>query len=153
MANLESKILARELGKLGGLPSRWIAYLLPNVSFKTSIEISAPFTKVRATVVSLISRAGRTDPDLPELSIITGSGYMNLNPTIVTFAVTPTDSGASVSIHAVAKEGLIRQKSAKKVVERMINLLLKRKYISNNLTHPSSGTPNGAPLIQTLGLK
>ncbi|MDO8962077.1 MAG: hypothetical protein Q7V02_08245 [Methylophilus sp.] len=144
MANLESKILARELGRLGGFASSWVAHLLPNVSFKTSIEITAPVAKVRSTVASLV-RAGRTDPDLPELSIITGSGYMNLNPTIVTFSVTPTDSGTCVSIHAVAKEGLIRQKSAKKVVERMINLLLKRKYISNNLTYHSSGTPNGAP--------
>jgi hypothetical protein len=126
MSDLESKILARELGKLGGFGAKWAARFLPTVPFEATIEVSAVPANVRATVMSLLSELGHTDPSLPELSVITSSGNMNLNPTIITFAIAPSDSGARVSIRAVAKEGIVKQESAKKAVERLTDLLQKR---------------------------
>jgi hypothetical protein len=126
MSDLESKILARELGKRGGLVAKWVARFLPSVPFETAVEVTASPSNVRATVMSLLSEIGHTDPSLPELSAITGSGHMNLNPTIVTFAIDPTDCGARVLIRAVAKEGMVKQESAKKAAERITDLLQKQ---------------------------
>ena len=39
MVDLESKILSRELGRLGGFGARWAARRLPNVPFETQFEI------------------------------------------------------------------------------------------------------------------
>jgi hypothetical protein len=63
---------------------------------------------------------------LPELSVITGSGSANLNPTIVVIAAEACPTGSRVSVHAVAKEGLIKQLSARKAVERVGELLKAR---------------------------
>jgi len=126
MADLEAKILARELGKLGGFGARWAARFLPTVPFEAAIEVAASPADVTATVKSLLNELGHTDPSLPELSVVTGSGSLNLNPTIVSFTIAQTTSGTRVSIMAVAKEGLIRQDSAKKAVARVTELLQER---------------------------
>jgi len=126
MSDLESKILARELGNLGGFGAKWAARFLPTVAFETTVEVPAPPATVKATLISLLSEVGHTDPSLPELSVITGSGHLNLNPTIVTFVIAPTNSGARVSVRAVAKEGMVKQESAKKAAERVTDLLQKR---------------------------
>jgi hypothetical protein len=126
MSDIESKILARELGKLGGIGAKWVARFLPNVPFATTIDLPVRAAEVHALGLSVLHEIGRTDPDLPELSVICGSGRLNLNPTIVSLAIVPVHSGARVSVRAVAKEGLSKQDSARKAVEEVKQLLQRR---------------------------
>jgi hypothetical protein len=125
-SELESRILTRELGNLSGFGAKWAAHLLPTVPFETSIEVVASPEDARATAASVLTEVGRSDPDMLDLSAIIGSGYLNLNPTIVTLFITPIESGSRISIRAVAKECLVRQESAKKAAERVAGLLKTR---------------------------
>ncbi len=43
MSDIESKILVRELGKLGGIGAKWAARLLPSVPFESIFELPLPF--------------------------------------------------------------------------------------------------------------
>jgi len=127
MSDVESKILARELGKFGGIGVKWVARFLPSVPFETALDLPASPADVHAAGLSVLREIGRADPDLPELSAICGSGRWNLNPTIVSLTVVPRDGGAHVSVRAIAKEGLSKQDSARKAVER-VRELLQRRY-------------------------
>ncbi len=127
MADLESKILIREIGKLGGVGARWVAQFLPTVHYEATLNIAAPLADVRAAILFILKEIGRQSPELPEFSVIYGSGHLNLNPTIVSAAVTPLDSGARVLLRAAAKEGLVRQDSAK----------IERGYSEQNMSKSS----------------
>ena len=130
MADLESKILARELGRLGGFGARWVAELLPSVPFETHLELDESPIVAATVVEKLLSRVGRCIPELTSdgsaglFSGVVGSGHLNLNPTIVRIQLKPLESRTSVFIRAVAKEGLIKQHSARSAVERIRAALL-----------------------------
>jgi len=98
MADIESKILARELGKLGGAGAKRVARFLPSVPCETALDVPASPADVQATGLSVLREIGRADPELPELSVICGSGRLNLNPTIVSLTIVPRDGGARVSV-------------------------------------------------------
>src|SRR5204863_8715038 len=131
MSDVASKILVTELGKLGGIGARIAARFLPDVPHEHVFDVAAPPEDVRATVASILNAIGATRPELPDNSVVCGSGRLNLNPTIVSVTVTPSSSGASVRVHAVAKEGLSKQDSAKKAVERITQLLSERTGLTN----------------------
>jgi len=119
-------ILIRELGKLGGFGARLAARFLPTVPYETTFDLAAPPDEVHNTLASLLNEIGHASSDLPELSVICGSGHLNLNPTILSASIIPLDSGSRVTIRAVAKEGLVKQQSAKKAVERVNHLIKER---------------------------
>ena len=120
MADVETKILSRELGKLGGFGARWSAKLLPSVAHE--VELTFPSGEHIATAVaSSLATLGKPIPELPSVPAagifyaLVGSGHLNLNPTILRVRV----EGQSVAIRAVAKEGAIKQHSARLAVERI----------------------------------
>jgi len=96
-------------------------------SFRGDARSSRLVTRCSRSGLSVLREIGRTDPDLPELSVVSGSGCLNLNPTIVSLAILPLDSGVRVSVRAIAKEGLLKQDSARKAVEK-VKELLQRRY-------------------------
>jgi|SRR5579872_2959262 len=126
MDELRSRILAEHLGKLGGKASQFAARFLPDVPYESCVDFTASPDDVRETATALLAEIGCQSPDLPDLSVICGSGHSNMNPTIVSITITPLESGCRALIHAVAKEGLVKQASAKKAVERVKELLVKR---------------------------
>lgn len=123
MADIESKILVRELGKLGGFGARLAARFLPNVVHEIAYDVSAPKEEVQTVTFSLLRELGSEVPELPGLTVVFGSGQMNLNPTIVSVEIAASGTGARVSIRGVAKEGAVKQNSARKAVERVAELL------------------------------
>ena len=139
MEDLFSKVLAQELRRLGGNASKFVARFLPNVPHEDSIEVSASPDEVRSVLAALLDEIGRRNALLPESFVVCGSGHANLNPTIVSAAVAPLGSGSRVSIRAVAKEGLIKQDSARKAVEKVSELL--RRRLSS-----ASGSGMGVPV-------
>ena len=61
------------------------------------------------------------DPDVPEAAVVMGSGFLNLNPTLVRCRW--SDHGGeetTIVLSAFAKEGLIKQKSAHKALLRVL---------------------------------
>ncbi len=123
MADIESKILVRELGKLGGFGARLAARFLPNVAHEMACDVAAPKEEVQRTTCALLRELGREVPELPDFAVVFGSGQMNLNPTIVSAVIATSGSGARVSFRGVAKEGAVKQDSARKAVERVVELL------------------------------
>jgi hypothetical protein len=66
-----------------------------------------------------------TSASVPTLAAVIGSGFMNMNPAVVTVEVVPTsDDLSKVSIRGVAKEGLIKQRAGEKAARRIGDLLL-----------------------------
>jgi len=130
VADLDSKILARELGRLGGFGARWTAKLLPSVPFEMHIELEESPLVTATIVESLLTKIGRSIPELTSdasaglFSAVVGSGYLNLNPTIVRIQLRSLESRTSIFIRAVAKEGAIKQHSARSAVERIKAALL-----------------------------
>jgi len=48
MSDAESRILARELGKLGGAGAKWVARFLPSVPFEATLDLPASSPDVHA---------------------------------------------------------------------------------------------------------
>jgi hypothetical protein len=126
MGDIASKILASELGKLGGFGARIAARFLPDVPHEEVFDVATSVEDTRAVIAPLLAEFGTRRATLPDNSIVCGSGRLNLNPTILSITVTPSGTGASVHVHAVAKEGAMKQDSAKKAVERFVSLLRER---------------------------
>jgi len=119
------------LGKLGGFGARLAARFLPSVLYDASFELSASAGAVTARALSMFNEIGqpvaalRNQPEQGLLAAVVGSGRLNLNPTLVQVRIEPAGSGSKVTIRAVAKEGLVRQDSAKQAVERIKDWLQK----------------------------
>ena len=133
MSKSQDEILARELGKLGKLGNiigpggssgaNFAAQFLPTETFSESLRIEAEAGHVLQSAFRILTSVGQITDEfaessgLPRLSAIVGSGFLKLNPAVVHVQVVPAgDHGSDVSIIAVAKEGLIKQRSAEKAV-------------------------------------
>jgi len=127
---VESQILARELGRLGGIGARWVARFLPTVDHNSAFVVNESTTVVGHRVEEFLKEFGRPLPEFPcepekgRYSAIVGSGHLNLNPTMVYVQVNETAGMASVSIRAVAKEGKVKQLAAQRLIERIERLLV-----------------------------
>ena len=125
LSDIESKILARELGRLGGFGARWVAMFLPSISSETQLEIEQSSSATAKSVEKILINIGRRIPELDSdptagvFNAVIGSGRLNLNPTIVCIRLQPLGWRTAVSIRAVAKEGLIKQHSARAAVEKI----------------------------------
>lgn len=129
ISNAESAVLAREVGNLGGLGAKWVARFLPAVEFENQIELNCePGVAIRL-VVELIGALGRAIPEFhsqPEsgkLSLLVGGGIGGLNPTIVHVRVEPWGAKSRLVVRAISKEGLVKQRTAEGVAERIKSIL------------------------------
>ncbi|MGW3955783.1 hypothetical protein ACWEKM_33825 [Streptomyces sp. NPDC004752] len=130
MTGSEDELLTSELGALGGGGSAWAARRLGVDVHELEMTCSAPMDEVLvevdtliATMGKVVARSGPTD-GRAIVRVVTGSGALNLNPTVVTVTVSSIDSaGTKVHIRGVAKEGLIKQRAGRKAAERFAALL------------------------------
>ncbi len=134
----EEKALRREIGNLlplfFGIGSRFTARFLPVEIYEESVELNISISRLNDFLLKKLSNFVRfTDEFTNEqennsLSFFVGSGSMNLNPTIVHLMVVVNLSDRIVlKIRALAKEGTVKQDSAKKAVEKIKNILLSDK--------------------------
>lgn len=152
----EADLLARELGKLGaiggafagfgnpaaGIPSAAGGYLgaslaarfLPTERHQLELDLHADPQTVLTQAYALLSSHGRVSDSqelsaspYPGISGVVGSGFLNLNPTVVHVEIVAIESGrCRVLLTGAAKEGLIKQRTAEKAVNRLaaaLNLL------------------------------
>ncbi len=148
----EDDLLARELGKVGAsggkLGGRILgnsiaggvggffgaslaARFLPTERYQLELKLCADPQMVLAKVYAFISSNGRvTDSEelgespYPTVSSVVGSGFFNMNPTIVHAEIVGIDGETcSVVLTGAAKEGLIKQRAAEKAVNRLAETL------------------------------
>jgi len=126
----KDKILARELGKLGGPGACLAAKLLPNDIFELTITTTSSPEKALEAARIILSRAGeiiedcRSDPNTPAVCAVIGSGFWSLNPAIVQVQVVSTaERVTKLLITGVAKEGLIKQHAGEQAAKTVAELL------------------------------
>ncbi len=127
MQETESEILARALGPSS---TRWMYRRMRSVSHEAHLILSAPADAVKALIDEVLGVCGaHTLPPFPSnpvaghFSALTRSGVWDLNPTIIHIRVDSKDGKTLVALRAVAKEGLMNQHPARKLVRRFEALL------------------------------
>ena len=104
--------------------SRLVAKMLPTVTATATFKVRAPapVERIKSALADLQATVESTPrADGIKLSGHLGSGHYNLNPTLFVIAITdtPLTGVASVHIRTAAKEGLIKQRSAQKAIDRL----------------------------------
>jgi hypothetical protein len=117
-----------ELGAAGGASgARWSARRLREDRASEVIELALPVDQADASVTTLLADAGAVldeapgaGPGHPERWALLGGGIGGLNPVVVRVELIPqANDTTTATIHAVAKEGLIRQRAATKTAMRL----------------------------------
>lgn len=154
MTQTEEKVLVREIGKLGGIfgggfGARFAAKRLPVEDCDASITIDADKEDVRTSLCEILEDVGKLTNEFASesaadlISVIMGSGHLNLNPTIVHVRLDEGLQGSTVlSVRAIAKEGLVKQHSARRAIEN-IGAHLRTRYAERII-----GSERGAGSLQ-----
>jgi hypothetical protein len=117
--SVEASILAEELGKLGGKGDRWVSRLLPMSEVNESLSVKVDSDELRNKVIAALEQIGyisSTMSNATRVSGVLGSGAFGLNPAILHICVKPTNEGSILELHSLAKEGLIKQGTARKAI-------------------------------------
>ena len=139
MPQTPDEVLAAELKKLAVRTTKkeagagvvsWVANKLPTDAFRVELHVKADAGAVLRTAFDVLQAEGSIRDDIalesdnPTVSAVIGSGFLRLNPALVTVEVVPSgDKTTSVVIVGMAKEGLIKQHGGQKAVERIAELL------------------------------
>jgi hypothetical protein len=142
-------ILGEELGKLGELGGK-IGGLLSGKTGSSggshAVKLTAKFLPTETSSEKLVLKIGaekalklgysvllkmgelKTDDGpkapYPMLRAVVSSGFLNMNPAVVYLEILEGDeSGCEVTVTAAAKEGLIRQHTAAKALQRVVTAL------------------------------
>ena len=137
MTEREERVLVRELGKLagffGGFGARFAARRLPVEESEASIAVADGSTDVRTSLAGILRGIGAitnefaAETPMDSISAIVGSGHMNLNPTIVHVRIVESSDATTLLFFlAIAKEGLMKQQSAQRAIERITTLVSNR---------------------------
>ena len=142
MTNSDDDILARELAKVatlgGALPgaaasgaalgAKLAAKVLPTETHTEKLALKITPEKALKLCFSVLTKLGKLQTEMdserpyPMLKAVVGSGFLNMNPAIVYLEILEGDSkGCELTITAAAKEGLIKQHTASKAVERVVS--------------------------------
>jgi hypothetical protein len=127
----EELLVEREARKVLRRFGARIARFLPLEGYETVIELRIDSFDARAKTLRVLQAQtiggqidGASDGDSGPISAVVGSGYLNLNPTFIQVRVSATSSDcSSLTIKGFAREGLIKQKSARTAVDRISKLL------------------------------
>jgi hypothetical protein len=110
---------------------RWVLSRLPTETESVTAEVEQPVEHVLTLALRVLRQEGDLMEDsagmeVPTLAGVVKAGFMNLNPSIVRVSVMPLGDGASSQfvVSATAKEGLIKQGTAKKAADRVKTHLL-----------------------------
>jgi hypothetical protein len=148
---MENDLLARELGKIGrlaaeiggtlpgvetvsgsGVSSRVqaVAGFLPTEIFSAQLPLNVPADKALRAGFSILSRIGEIQKKeteetfYPCLIVVAKGGFLNMNPSVIYFQILHADSSScTVTVTGAAKEGRIKQKTAERVVQRVMTCL------------------------------
>ncbi|WP_035847302.1 hypothetical protein [Kitasatospora azatica] len=132
---LEHEVLTEALGALAGPGSRgarFAARFLHKDVREVELRLPLPFEHALALVGALLDREGpelhprrpEPDPDRRTFRVLTRGGVGGMNPVLVTVrAVRGGSDATEVRLRCAAFEGLFKQRSAQKAVDRLAGLL------------------------------
>ena len=147
MSSQQDDILIRELGKVGSLGGKicggvtgaiggslgasLAARFLPTEQYQQQVSISRDVATALTKLASFLEIEGRIANDseagtsqYPKISGILGSGFLKMNPTMVHVEVIVVENDSCLLlVSGAAKEGLIKQRSAQKAVNRIVEFL------------------------------
>ena len=142
MSRTADEILAAELKKLaiqsaksdtGAGVVRWVAHRLPTDAYKLEMQLQVSPEVALRSACEVLQDEGQLRDDVerqssvPAVSAVIGSGFLGLNPALVTVEVTPlSDTEVNVTIFGTAKEGLIKQHAGKKAATTIAARLKER---------------------------
>ena len=122
--------VGKTAGLGGSLGATLAAKFLPTETFTEKLPLKIPPEKALKLGFSVLTKLGvlQTDddnkPPYPLLKALVKSGFLNMNPAVVYFEILDGDSTAcEVTVTAAAKEGLIKQHTAEKAVQRVVSAL------------------------------
>ena len=131
----ELKKLAVQAGKTdtGAGVVNWVAKRLPVDAFTVELQFHvSPEVALRAAC-DLLQEEGQLRDDVelqacaPAVSAVIGSGFMGLNPALVTIEVIPlATEDVKVKVVGTAKEGLIKQRGGEKAAQKIAGRLRQR---------------------------
>jgi len=117
-------------GAAGGrLGASWAASKLPTDEVHDKIVLQKNLTTSMTTVVQALSSMGTIIDasqytDYPVVSACCGSGFANMNPAVLCVEFVQSDNAETdLYISGYAKEGLIKQKTAIKAIEKLKSIL------------------------------
>jgi hypothetical protein len=115
----EDAILARELGRLGGIGAKFVARFLATNVGEREMTVLASSAEVRAAVRAAFGSYLEDEPPDGTLRVRVGAGKMNLNPALVTFALaSASQDRTAVRIRGAAKEGWVKQLAGEQAADR-----------------------------------
>lgn len=147
MSKKQDDLLARELGKAGSLGGKigggaagafggslgasLAARFLSTEQYQQQVSVSRDVATILAQLYSFFATQGRiadergaSTSQFPKISSVVGSGFLRMNPTVVHVEVVFVDKGScTLLVSGAAKEGLIKQRSAEKAVNRVVGFL------------------------------
>lgn len=119
-------VLPRSLGEAMSSGARFAARFLPTETYTRRFSLPVGIERALKSGFSVLTKIGTLESETganapyPMLKAVVGSGFFNLNPAIVYFEILEGDaSSCEVTITAAAKEGLVKQHTAEKAVERI----------------------------------
>jgi len=136
----DNDILARELAKLGGLGgglggsmgAKLAAGFLPTETKSRKITVKATPERAVQLGFSALTKFGQLQAEnsdessYPLLKAVVGAGFLNMNPAVVVFEILGASvDGCEITITAAAKEGLIKQHTAEKAIQRIATEITK----------------------------
>jgi len=148
---MDDDLLAQELGKIGELGGKIggvlsgagklpgtgtslgvqaVAKFLPTETFFRQFTLDLPAEKALRLGFFVLSKLGDLqkkggeDAPYPFLKAVVKAGFFNMNPSVVYFEILQGDSSScTVTVTGIAKEGLIKQKTAEKAVQKVMTYL------------------------------
>lgn len=128
--NGEDELLVEGLGALGGsaggrFGARLVAKILPKNVGEADLVLPMEPDAALSHVLAVLSKYARIDPPPAGdgqvlVRVMAGGGHANLNPVVVTVALSAVASaGTAVHIRAAAKEGLIKQRAGTKLADNI----------------------------------
>jgi hypothetical protein len=126
----EQAALRHGLGQVGarvggGWGARFAARFLRDdvheIDVVVNLSADQAVAVLRRILVDLQDQDVPAESGAPDLRVVIGAGYLNLNPAVVTVTVRSSASAGSSTVHirGVAKEGLIKQHAGRTAADRV----------------------------------
>lgn len=110
----------------GGTGAAWAARRLPSRGAQTTVEVAMNPRAALTAAFRALSNVGQIVPDEvtpnePVLRAVVGAGTAGLNPGVIELSVEAiSEEKAKITVRATAKEGLIKQHTAEKALQRVL---------------------------------
>lgn len=134
----DDKTLNHEFGKFmgkfgvpasGQLGAQLAAKFLPKNTYQLAMDVATDPTSVLKIVTDILTMRGellntQNTSELWEVKAIIGSGYLNMNPALITVQIHQMPFNQThITILGSAKEGLIKQRAGEKAVHLIAQCL------------------------------